>query len=240
MKRICLIVLATFLIFCRSALAYRDDYPPYSFKEGAYSQIQSKLLTGNTKGEFRSDDGEKITVSLKWANEDSHFLLKKDGKVLMKAKDQAEFFPESVYQVNLDKNGFNDFIVFSGVPYGSGLGSHFGCVDIFLKSKRGKYRHVHYKSFDGGIEDFVDMNKDGRPEIILMSFYEAKKGNYFCYSIYEIKKWKLINADSKYKGFPKFIRYTNKKNDKNATQLTAKEKALHIKEVESKISYGST
>ncbi len=229
------------------AFAYTEDHPPYSFKEGtpAKFELKSLLKKKNDGYEYLSKD-KQLVVKLKESSEEPSFLIQ-DGRVrLMKLEGpvdmkeegwESETFPSSVYQADLDKNGMEDLIVLSSQYRPSGLGGHFGAVDIFLKKAPDSYKHIHYEGFDVGSEDFIDLNHDGKTELIMESFYEGSKHNYFAYSVYEIKNGRLVNANSKYKGFPKFIWYTEKDNDAQTTNLTHEEQSKHIQESESKIKY---
>ena len=63
------------------------------------------------------------------------------------------------------------------------------------------------------------------------------KHPYITYSIYEFKDNKLLNADKKFKGFPKFVWYTPKANDKDTKKLKKKERSSHIAKKNSSIQY---
>ncbi len=232
LKKIFVFAACAFWLVGRPAFAYFEEYPPYFFKQGAPKQFQAKLLLEDGQTEFLSGDG-KLVIRLKHAEDAYSFLLQDGDTVLAKVDEAADFFVEQVYQADLDKNGFLDLIVFSS-SRGAGLGAHFGVVDIYLKSSLIRYEHIHYESFGAGPEDFVDLDGDGRAEVIVGSFYQGEKHNYYAYSVYGIENGKLVNADAKHAGFPKFVQYTNRRNDQNDSRLTPQEKAGHIRKVESR------
>jgi hypothetical protein len=160
-----------------------------------------------------------------------------DGKsILINKNDNKEPYPYAVYWADLDKNGLNDFIVFYSYRT---MGYSFMCeaVEIFLKKKEGGYQKISYDGTSFGLEDFVDLDNDGKNEVIITDTYSGDKHTYFVYNIYEFKNYKLLNANAKFKGFPKFIWFTYNANDKDTTHLTKQERFRHIEEINRRIRY---
>ena len=120
---------------------------------------------------------------------------------------------------------------------GPGLGGHKDRVEIYLRKNEGGFEKVAYDTFDAGAKDFIEPDPDGRLEVIITGFYEGNRHNYITYNIYEFKNYRLVNADAKVKGFPKFVQYTYKNNDQDAVRITAKERLLHTWGKSSSISY---
>jgi len=218
-----------------SAFGYFENYPPFKFSETPPRHVNAELLVDNEKPDYKSKDSS-IIARLKETSDNFDFILKEGYIVLASLKEKITPFPYAVYRVDLDKNGLMDFIVFSS-NRGCGLASQLVVVDIFLKKDDKTYQNINYEGFGSGLEDFVDLDQDGKYEIIIMDMYSSEKHNYFSYNIYELKNSKLINANSKFKKFPKFIWYTEDKNDKDTTHLTLEEKTKHIVKVDSKIQY---
>jgi len=232
-----LLALITIILFfpSTSVLAYFSNYPPYKFKESFPRHIEAKLLVDSEKPRFKSRDG-KIFVRLKETAGSFNFLLK-DGKlVLGRLTNDLPPLPNSVYQVDLDGNGTKDFIVFYNYR-GNGLASQKDRVDIFLKNKGGSYQKISFDTLSAGLEDFIDMDRDGKYEVIITGFYSGNKHNYFTYDIYKLKGYRLVNADNRYSAFPKFIWITYNKNDKDTAHLTDEEKLAHIKQKNDSIHY---
>jgi hypothetical protein len=227
---LCLIGLA---IFSTSpTFAYFEEYPPYKFKDGAPKHLEIKSLV--SKQEEYKDGSTLVRFQ---ENKDWSFkLLIKDDKTTIVDNDGEPPLPQGVYQADLDHNGQKDFIVLSW-NMGTGLGGHEGTVDIYLKEKEGLYHKISFITMDAGIEDFIDPDKDGKYEVIITNVYSGKEHTYFTYDIYEFKNFKLVNADSKFIGFPKFVWYTHKKNDKDTTHLSVKERHSHVQEKNASIKY---
>jgi len=152
---------------------------------------------------------------------------------IKKALDPIYLGPD-VYQFDIDGNGTQDFIVFT-YP---GTGTLLNEIHIYLKKPDWGYVKISYPE-DGGasIEDIVDINKDGKWEVILTNLYSGEKHNYLSYSIYEIRNYRLVNADKKSKRFPKFVWFTNKPNDKDTKHLTSQERQKHVDDKNASIEY---
>lgn len=234
--RFLLIPILTFLFFSSHlAFAYFDNYPPYKFISGPPRHLEAKSLVDFDKSKYKSKDG-KILARLKEIADSFDFILK-DGKlVLASIREEKMPLPNSVYQVDLDGNGKKDFIVFYNYR-GSGLESQKDMVEIFLKKKEGTYRRISYDTFSAGLEDFVDLDRDGKYEVIITGFYRGDKHNYFTYNIYKFKDNKLINVDAQFNNYPKFIWITYRKNDKDTVHLTKEERLGHTAKQNSLIRY---
>ncbi len=232
-----LLALITIIIFFpgNAAFAYFSNYPPYKFKESPPKHIEAKLLVDSDKPKFKSKDG-KIFVKLEETASGFNFLLK-DGKLtLARLTEEKVPLPNSVYLADLDSNGMKDFIVFYNYR-GSGLASQKDKIEIYLKNKGGSYQRISFDTLSAGLEDFVDLDRDGKWEVIITGFYRGAKHNYFTYDIYRLKNYRLVNADNKYGAFPKFIWITYNKNDKNTVHLTEEEKLEHVKRKDDSIHY---
>lgn len=230
-----LISVLAFGVFPSLAFAYFDNYPPYQFKDGAPKHLKVRPLVGFDKSKYKSKDG-KIIIKLKETADSFNFLLK-DGKfILVDINKELVPLPSSVYQLDLDKNGLNDFIVFYNYR-GNGLASQKDKVDIFLKKKNSSYVKISFDTFSSGLEDFVDLNNNGSYEVIITDLFRGDKHNYFSYSIYKLKDYRLVNADNQFKDFPKFVWITYKANDKDTTHLISKDRLLHTQKKNNSIRY---
>lgn len=222
-------ILISPFFFCKKGLSYFDNYPPYTFKKGPPRHLETKALVDFDKPRYLSKDG-KISARLKEKAEGFDFLLK-DGKfVLVSIKEDKPPLPNSVYQVDLDANGLKDFIIFYNYR-GDGSVPQRDRVEIFLKKKQGVYQKISYDTLSSGLEDFVDLDKDGKYEVIITAYYSGTKHNYFTYNIYKMVDYKLINANTRFRGYPKFVWVTYKANDKDTSHLTQDERLRHSEKV---------
>lgn len=228
-------VLIFFCLTCNNAYPYFDNYPPYSFKKGPPEHLEAKSLVDFDKPKYKSRDG-KITAKLKEKADSFDFILRDGRLVLAQIKKDEPPLPNSVYQADLDANGLKDFIIFYNYR-GNGLAAQRDKVEILLKKKQGVYQKVSYDTFSAGLEDFIDLYRDGKYEVIITDFYGGSKHNYFTYNIYKISDYRLVNADAQSKGFPKFIWFTYNKNDKDTLHLSQEERLSHTEKKNTSIQY---
>ena len=219
------------VLLCSKAFAFYENYPPYRFKDSPPKHLEAKPIVDLEHAQFRSRDG-KIQVTLKEIHWDSRLSIKDGNKTLMKlhVKEAGDPpFPDSVYWVDVDGNGLKDFIVLS-CHRGSGIAVNWDHVDLFLKKSGQSYQKISYDTWSSGLSDFVDLKKNGKYEVIITGYYQGKERNYFSYDIYEFKNFELVNADERFKGFPKYVWLTDKPNDKNSTHLSEKERLKYTLE----------
>lgn len=152
----------------------------------------------------------------------------KDEEIPLFIKKNSDLsVPHKILKADINGNNLDDFIVFLLV----GASPLITDVDIYLQKPEGSYQKISiYEDAGAGIEDFVDLNQDGKCEVIITNLYHGSKHNYLTYSVYEFKGYKLVNADKNFKGFPKFVWMTYKPNDKDTIHLSDKEKLRHIEE----------
>ena len=207
------LIVAWAILFSSSSgatYAYLENHPPYKFKDGAPKHLEVQPLKD---------------------------LAKTESKYIADKKNNQTVFLEEVYRVDLDGNGSDDFIVFSSYR-GCGLAGYKYEVEILLKKGDNSYQKISYDTMaNNPIEEFVDLDKDGKYEVIITDLYYGDKHNYFTYNIYEFKDYKLVNADVKFGGFPKFVWITNKPNDKDTAHLTKEQRMALTHEKDNSIKY---
>ena len=212
------------------ATASMENYPPYKFKDGYFKHLETDAFVDYDTPEYRSQDG-RVVIKL----EKPFGLTIQDGKlVLVNVKENGDPLPYAVYWVDVDKNGFKDFIVFYEWG-GSSLAGGQG--EVYLNKDGKSYQKITYETIRGGLEDFVDIDKDGKYEVIITGVYAGEKHNYFTYNIYEFKGYNLVNANARFNGFPKFVWMTNKPNDKDTVHISKEQRAKSVSETDSSIKY---
>ena len=222
MKRSNVILLVLVVVICYysgCALAYEDSYPPYKVKDGPPSSLDLEALVDYDREEYKSEDGS-IIAKLQETSDDLDFLVQEGNYILAEKQNREIPFPFAVYRADVDGNGLEDFIIFSSYR-GCGLGALSTMTEMFLKKPEGGYQRIYYDSFCSGLEDIVDLDNDGKYELITLDMHYAGKHNYWAYNIYRFENYKLVNADAEFEGFPKFIWYTDKPNDKDTTHLNS-------------------
>lgn len=231
------LIVGLLLFFCVPVVsAYFENYPPYKFKNGPFKHLEAQELVSFDKSDYKSKDG-KVVAKLTDSGDDAYeFILKVGTTILADKKDDQVPLPYAVYMADLDKNGLQDFILISNYR-GVGLGAFNDKVDIYLKKADLSYQQVTYDTMSADLGDFIDLNKDGKYEVIITDMYSGDKHNYFTYDIYEIEDYELVNANVKFKGFPKFVWITDNPNDKDTVHLTKELRAARTKEKNASIKY---
>lgn len=235
MKKVLVLFTAYLLLIIPSSYAYFENYPPFKLNSKKPASLEGQLIVDFSKNRYLSDD-KRIKVERIQTKDNFSFLLAEDGLILDKIEGWKMPLPFKVYRLDFDKNGLKDYIVFSSYM-GNGLAANNDRVDLYLKKEKGVFQKISYDIMASGLEDFVDLDNDNIPEIIIGDFYSGDKHNYFTYSIYKLNDYRLTNVDSQFDNFPKFIWFTNKPNDKNTTHLTNAEKQKDIKRKNESIKY---
>lgn len=218
-----------------SGAAYFEDYPPYPFGSRPLEHLLADdLFEGKTV--FRSADG-KIVLAYEEDKVNGEKTVRFEvGRKKVWERNLPSIDTPRLYQADLDKNGLNDYIVISWGG-GTGLGGSLYQVDLLLGRNSDGFDWVSYVSFEAGLQGIVDLDGDGRYEILVMDMYGGKNHNYFVHAVYKIKEGRLVNVSGGFKGFPKFIWFTHKRNDQDTTHLTREERKRFMKEMDGKIEY---
>lgn len=226
--------------FSASASAYIEDHPPFNFKDGPPKHLEAQALVGEGKSESKSKDGRVYARLIEEKLYEIDFILK-DGDLVLaemnpKIRDPDSAFPHSVYRADLNKDGLDDIIVFSNYR-GCGLGALADKTEIFLKNKEGGYHKIYFDSLSAGLRDYVDLDKDSRYEVIITDICFVKNHSYYYYNVYGFEGNKLVNTGKKFKGFPKFVWFTYKPNDKDTLHLSEAERLEQVKQRDLAIFY---
>ena|GEM_PF-233830 len=120
------------------------------------------------------------------------------------------------YSADLDHNGLRDLILIYPTG-GNGLApaSHF-----FSLTFDGQGRPVpfgadgYFQDSDKGIFDLVDLDRDGRAELIYMNFNDG----YWITNLYEVRgaRWRRISGQHDHRSYPLYTRFTYRSNRKIA------------------------
>ena len=125
------------------------------------------------------------------------FIVSEGQNNLVRKKTEDSAKPFSVYRVDLNGDGLKDFLIFYN--YNRWLnGVQEDKVKIILKKDDNSYRTISYDTISAGLGDVVDLDKDGKYEVIITGIYNGGKRNYITHNVYTFKGLDLLNVDSKY------------------------------------------
>lgn len=237
-KQLSLICLLVSLAAC--VWAYLDDYSPFEpgtapkpFPVTELKEIARE--TSDSQGTFAKAPDSFPRLVLSWAtpgNADDCTLSvigARGVKILAGAKITADS-PRyvAVYAALLNEDTEPDYVIraWSG---GCGLAAEWFFL-TFLLSTGATYSVTETACMAMGVEDFVDLNNDGRGEFIHTSFVGGEKGkdgkshNYWVYNLLRFKGGQIISANDLDRRFPCWVWYKFKPNHQNTDQLTPKQR----------------
>ncbi len=137
-------------------------------------------------------------------------------------------FGSRVFYTDLTGDGRKDILVYS-YPGSVGLGAQIEIADLLIARPDGQFTHATFESFAAGPEDFMDVNGDGRYEMLWVNYFFEGEHSYWVYRVVEITDEGLRLNDILIPDFPKIIWFTEKPNDQSTQRLTAaqRENLIH-------------
>lgn len=207
-------------------LAYPETHPP--FPAGSPAPYPSPKLDAvidyTVPAEFH--DGQ-IRVSVEPRSEGHVATVVWVGQ--KKILDTAEAYGDiplpvgsRVYYSDITGDGRKDLLIYSS-PAGNGLGARIEMADMLVARADGSYQHASFEAYAAGPEDFIDVNGDGRYEMLWVNYYFKGGHSYWVYRVAEITDEGLQLNDTLVPDFPKIIWFTEKPNDTPTQKLTAVE-----------------
>lgn len=241
-KLLFILTLTIALGLSMTASAYPEDYPPYSLAKGPFRQFPLKLIYS-----YSSKDNkvafEDVTIEMTKSGDLNHLLVKLGNRNIFSEYDCSP--ATEVFGGDLDGNGLKDIIIFHN-SIANGLGLQGSEVVILLRESNSPLKYMKVSIGNGSEEnhlapvypstaDFVDIDKDGKCEIIVCGFfygaYSGFEHNYFTYNVFRIVDFKLVNADKDFAGFPKFVWFSFDPNDMDTNKLPKAAREKHVAEV---------
>ena len=121
------------------------------------------------------------------------------------------------YEADLDRNGIRDAVlVFPTGGNGLAPTSHFLAITFDERGRPVTFEaDGYFQEPDGQIFDLVDLNRNGRAELIYMKFDDG----YWITSIYEVRnaRWQRIVGRHANRTYPLYTRFTIKENHRAVT-----------------------
>ncbi|WP_298608968.1 hypothetical protein [uncultured Thiothrix sp.] len=195
--------------------AFFDDYLPLSAAETQKrvpikhlgtlepSKLISPLQLGNYQVQLSTRSEEELVLSGTTTSQ---------GKWSVVLDSPSAIFPTEVYQADLDSNGQQDLILLK--PTGAnGLApsQHLSVLTFDTTGQVSLWQVEGYFASDKkGIVDFLDLNNNGRAELVFMAYGDG----YWQTALYEAKEGKWTQVHGKFAGktYPLLTRFTFKPN----------------------------
>ena len=178
-----------FLLFCPVVWAYPNSHPP--FPSGAPSPYPiaaiSPVIDYEKPAEFR--EGQlRVAVTQRSEGQFATEVWVGGAKIL----DTAEAYGDiplpvgsRVFYADLTGDGRKDLLVYSS-PAGNGLGAWIELADLLVAQADGTYNHTSFEAYAAGPEDFIDVNGDGRYEMLWVNYYFEGDHSYWVYRVAEV------------------------------------------------------
>jgi len=225
---IALLVISCSILVNQQVLAYPENHPPFpTGKSMPYPSLKAEpVLDYHAESPF--EEGS-VWISIGPERD-------KVGRVTeVRVNSQPIFdtanahpdlylqFGSRVFYADLTGDGLKDILIYS-YPGGNGLGAHIEIADLLIAKADGQFAHETFEVFAAGTEDFIDVNGDGRYEMLWGNYYFEGDHSYWVYRVAEITDEGLQLKDDMVPGFPKIIWFTEKPNDKPTQRLTKAER----------------
>jgi len=124
------------------------------------------------------------------------------------------YLPMDIYKGDLDKNGITDVIIMMPTG-GNGLAPSVHFIALMFDDQGRPIPFEadgYFEPLENGIDSLVDMNGDGRAELIYMNFNDG----YWITNIYTCQngRWSRIQGAFGKRNYPLFTRFTSRPNRK--------------------------
>ncbi len=221
---VALLVIGCNVLINQYAFAYPDSHPPFpADKPAPFPALSADPILDYAEGRFE-DGSLRISTSPERDKVGRVTTVEVNGYPVF---DTASAHPDLYFQfgsrvfyTDLTGDGRKDILIYSS-PGGNGLGASIEIADLLIAKPDGQFTHSTFEAFAAGPEDFLDVNGDGRYEMLWVNYYFEGDHSYWVYRIVEIGNDGLQLNDQLIPDFPKIIWFTEKPNDHPTQQLTA-------------------
>jgi hypothetical protein len=206
--------------------AQNQDYLPLTKAETS-RRFPVKLIGetgGGRPGYFgRGTESAAAPAKMSVGPSGSIFEMDEDGKAVISGKDAGgaawrvhlgnlSGYGSSVYTADLDGDKVQDLIIVSPTG-GNGLApsSHIFTLTFDEKGRPVPFEADGYFEYDKrGIFDLLDLDRDGRAELLYMKFDEG----YWITTLYEAEggHWRRVEGAHARRTYPLYTRFTNRPN----------------------------
>lgn len=219
--------------------AYPENYPPFRDAEPTrYPSLNAEPVLDYHASSPYEEGIIRISTSAEQEGVGRVTEVQVSGqRIFDTASVHPDLFLQSgsrVFYADVTGDGRKDILIYS-YPGSVGIGSQIEIADLLIAQSDGGFIRTTFEAFAAGPEDFIDVNDDGRYEMLWVSYYQTDvPHSYWVYRLAEITDSGLRLNDGLAPGFPKVIWFTEKPNDRVADNLTAEERAALIQQSDEK------
>jgi hypothetical protein len=220
------------LLLAHDAAAFQNEnqsYMPLSDAETAQSfPVEYVGTWGKGRpGYFPEMRDERLPERLNVGASGAKVSVKDDEDLLISGRDRAgkewrvELGPAvyscRFYLADLDRNGLRDVVLLFPTG-GNGLAptSHLFALTFDERGRPVPFEaDGYFEEKNGRVFDLVDLDRDGRAELIYMNFDDG----YWITNLYEVggARWRRIRGRHAGRSYPLYTRFTNRPNRKPST-----------------------
>lgn len=234
------VLISAFLSICgfvnsQESSAYSKRHPPFpESKSTPYPTLKAEPVVGyNAKFSPFEEAPVRIRTSQRrdgWGRVTEVLVSGRRIFDTQTAHPDARFeFGSRVFYADLTGDGLKDILVYS-YPGMVGLGSQEETADLLIQRQDGSFRHATFEAIYADPGDFVDVNGDGRFEMLWSYYYFEGDHSYWVYRVVEITDGGFRLNDALLADFPKIIWFTEKPNDQPTQRLTMAERERLIRQ----------
>ena len=228
------LLLTIILFFTRTiAWTYPSDYGPFELNAipKTYSLKECVCISGadDKSRVFAPKKNSVHHITVTESNKDKRFgytVTMEDisGNVLLKPCEIGGYqgFSPYVYTALLNEDKEPDYLIITWFG-GCGLAAGYSYLSFLLSCDNG-FQLASVCTYYADETDFVDLNQDGKPELIHTAFDTTFTHNYWAYNLLQFEGTKIVSANKLDKRFPCWIWYKFKPNHKTTTQLASAKK----------------
>ena len=215
------------LLLCAwPCVAQNQDYLPLTKSETS-RRFPVKLIGetgGGRPGYFgRGTDGTPAPARMSIGPSGASFEMDEEGRAVIEGKDRGgaqwrvrlgnlSGYGSHLYTADLDRDGARDLVIVSPTG-GNGLAP---TTDLFALTFDERGRPIpfeaegYFEYSEQGIFDLLDLDRDGRAELLYMKFGEG----YWVTTLYEVSggHWRRVEGTHGRRTYPLYTRFTNRPN----------------------------
>lgn len=217
-------LLAIFALPISALAVQQSDYLPLrraelgkpfglkSIGELAPATAPKRVAIGFSGADLRTDDQD---LTIEGRDKAGKRWLVRSGAIVSGLGGQ-------MYVGDLDKNGSNDLVILTSTG-GNGLAPTTHFISVMIDSSgRPTFFEAdgYFEPGDNGFSDLVDMNADGKAELIYMNFDDG----YWITTLYRASngRWERVTGSFRGRRFPLYSRFTRRPNHRATTPMAGR------------------
>lgn len=205
--------------FPNAGIAFPARYPPYDPESFSGRMLNAQAINNpHEAGRFTDKD---LTIEWQAADLDiGNIEIRHRTELItdIKAPENRSVLLASIYCLDLDQNGLIDVLIV--LPsLSNGLEAYRSNLIILFQTEPGQFREIQFETLFFSTADIVDLDGDGRYEVIVTDLVwiegqDRKQHSIWLYTPYRIQSFDLVVDQRSFPGFNHAVQFTHKANNK--------------------------